>query len=257
MDATTDRPTLLNAARNFIRKSAGTAVLAIAPLAAVSFAPEAKGQTIFTGILANTEDNGGAEVSAALFTGGNEFSSNGSTNANVTSVRFGTGGVFETLSAHSSGGDYADNILQLTLFLSGSDLLSGASLSLGYDFTLTKQAGTIGDVTWSLDVEFENNGRFTIGNGTLTTSSATFSGNSPSSYNIVSTLEGDGTKFVAFYLDLDYDTDTGDELLVVMNSSTQGFTISAIPEPSTYAAIFGLGALGFVIVRRSRRVRAA
>ena len=33
MDATTDRPTLLNAARNFIRKSAGTAVLAIAPLA--------------------------------------------------------------------------------------------------------------------------------------------------------------------------------------------------------------------------------
>ena len=32
MDATTAQPTLLHAARNFIRKSAGTAVLAIAPL---------------------------------------------------------------------------------------------------------------------------------------------------------------------------------------------------------------------------------
>ena len=35
MDATTAQPTLLHAARNFIRKSAGTAVLVIAPLAAV------------------------------------------------------------------------------------------------------------------------------------------------------------------------------------------------------------------------------
>ena len=44
MEATTLHPTLLSAARSFIRKSAGTAVLVIVPLAAVALAPEAKGQ---------------------------------------------------------------------------------------------------------------------------------------------------------------------------------------------------------------------
>lgn len=38
----------------------------------------------------------------------------------------------------------------------------------------------------------------------------------------------------------------------VGNLTAEGFTMTAIPEPSTYALIFGFGVLGLVVVRRIR-----
>lgn len=61
-----------------------------------------------------------------------------------------------------------------------------------------------------------------------------------------------------------YSPNTGDTHGLTVYSLSSGyadfsvtsFTISAIPEPSTYAALAGLGALGFAVWRRANRLRA-
>ena len=67
-----------------------------------------------------------------------------------------------------------------------------------------------------------------------------------------------GSQNLEFILTLNYTTAAADVLAFQMNSASQGFTINAvaIPEPSAYAAILGLGALGLVLLRRSRRTAA-
>lgn len=44
---------------------------------------------------------------------------------------------------------------------------------------------------------------------------------------------------------------------VTQLQTSDALTVSAIPEPSTYAAIFGAGALGFALWRRRNRREAA
>jgi hypothetical protein len=253
MDATTARPTLLSAAKNFMRKSAGTAVLAIAPLAAVSLAPEAEAQTIFgtPGINAPTSTSGAAMN--GTFPGGNRFAIGGGAPGGITTTRIGVDGNLVT----TSNGSSAITTLHFFSLVDNAAIAASTYIPLAYNFTLSKQAGSIGNVGWLLKAEFTGDatGQVTVGSGTLTTGSATFTGTG--SYTTAGIVAADNTKDFNVFLYLTYSTTVGDDLFVGMNSASQGITINAVPEPSTYAAIFGLGALGFVIVRRSRRVRAA
>jgi len=254
MEATTDRPTLLSAAKNFMRKSAGTAVLAIAPLAAVTAASTAQAQTFFSAPTVLTDSNGDITVSDTNFSGGVFSFSNGTGPNNLAVFRIGTEGFFYT---ESGMGTAANVTLSLFSNISGDAINPATVIPVAYDFTLTKQVGSIGNVNWMLHAEIPGDDAYVIGSGTLTTSSATFTGTG--NYTVLGTIPGDGSMDFKVYLSLTYTTAFAQELAVAMNSGSQGFTINAaaIPEPSTYAMIIGIGALGVVLVRRSRRSRAA
>ena len=253
MDATTARPTLLSAARNFMRKSAGTAVLAIAPLAAISVAPEAEAQTIFGTPGLNQSFTGGAIITGS-FPEPNRFSFQGGTTNSITAMRFGVDGTFTT--AHVSGGNDTVNTLHLFTAVTNFDIPASTIIPFAYNFTLNQQSGSFNTpISWTLKASFTGDTLSSIASGATTSGSQTFtgSGNYTTSLNISSDLSKDFNVF----LELTYESNQFAVLAVNMNSASQGFTVNAIPEPSTYAAIFGLGALGYVIVRRSRRARAA
>ncbi len=248
MDATTAQPTLLSAARSFIRKSAGTAVLAIAPLAAVSVAPEAKGQTIFQSITFSPGSSGSANTTLA-FPSGSRFLIQGATNNNITAARMGVDGTITT--DHTSGGTSVDIGLLFFTTVTNQAIPGSTVIPVSYDFTLSKQVGIVGNVGWDLSVFPSTEGFVTFASGTLTTGSATFtgSGNFTTAGPVPADLSADFNVLLRVF----YTTAEDDVLFVGMNSAGQGVTINAIPEPSTYAALFGLGALGFAVLRRRFR----
>lgn len=251
MDATTARPTLLSAAKHFMRKSAGTAVLAIAPLAAISVAPEAQAQTIFGMPGINVGYGTGSASITDSFPEPNRFHFGGSAPNDLTTTRLGVDGTLTTTESGSA-------IVTLTIFsaISVLDIPPSTVIPLAYDFTLNKQSGIAGNVSWSLSTHIEGDNFVNIANGTLTTGSANFTGTG--NYTTVGNVAGNNTLDLEFILTLNYTTAGADVLAFQMNSASQGFTINAvaIPETSTYAMVFGLSALGFVIVRRSRRTAA-
>lgn len=256
MDTTTDRPTLLSAARNFIRKSAGQATLVIAPLATLALATAGQAQSAFVSPSASVTNNGSsglANFSASGFSG-SVFSNQGPTNGGITELRFGSTGLFTTNYVNSSGaGDNAGHLLSLFASVSGGTIPAAMVLSLDYDFTLTKQAGIIGDVNWTLRAHLTDDQNTFLASGTLTGPTATFVNTAQITTN--APVPGDYSRSLAFILELTYTTQNEDVLAVTMNSASQGFKVSAaaIPEPSTYVALLGLGAFGFVVLRRVRR----
>lgn len=74
----------------------------------------------------------------------------------------------------------------------------------------------------------------------------------PSLYTYLSNYgDSDGISYAASSASLEVATDTGGTSNFTINSVS--ITTTAVPEPSTYAALVGLLALGFVAVRRRRR----
>lgn len=249
MDATTAQPTLLSAARDFIRKSAGTAVLVIAPLAALTAANEAKSQVIFD--VPPNFSGGGSIFSSGSGTStagaGTFFSSQLPQYGDIIGVKMGLGDAQFNFSSSGSATGNAGVAFPLSSF--SGFISDGTIIPVAYNFTFT-QTGLITLSSWHLYLVVAGNPEL-VANGT---GAGTFTG---ASTDYV--LSGDATDGTA-YLELDFsyaNAINGGVVHVLMNSSTQGISINAIPEPSTYAGLFGLGALGFVIVRRSRRAVAA
>lgn len=254
------QPTLLSAARDFMRKSAGKAALVIAPLAAVALAPDAQSQTAIFG---------GAQTSGSFFT---SVSGSGAL-INISPSGFfslpPSGGGSErfgqalTTITHSSGGSayLAGNVTtyfnSLSFQTSGS-LPVGTSVPFDYNFTLTPSG--VSNVTWKVEVDLNDQNeagyvqQFT-GSGTGNISSSTFlTINSSDNPNGLPTFNNYQVILTVYFESSTY----GDSLSIAMDKNAgQGFAFSApIPEPSAYAAFFGLGALGFVVLRRSRRCAA-
>lgn len=151
--------------------------------------------------------------------------------------------------------------------ISGSSIMSSTVIPISYNFNVAKNAGIIGAVDWVLYFRGGSNSELQIASGTLadagafTATSANFSGNA-SSYSFTSGASNGDT--YRAYIGISYSNNVGAMLPGIVTVSMadtgfqgQGITLnaSAIPEPSTYAAILGGLALVGVIIQR-RRARA-
>ncbi len=205
--------------------------------------------------------NAGAHTDVAA-TGPSLYNVTGPTASGITGLTFGNSftitptvsGPYD--SAFIIGGDF-----------NGDSLSAGTMLAFTYDFTLAKNAFVDGNVNWYLKFSDSVNnpglgvgGASLVASGTLTgagANSAVFSGSGTYTFSTGVTTSDTFRAFVeAAYTG----TVSGVDKPIVTGTMTQtvygggGITISAIPEPSTYAAFAGLGVLGLAVWRRRRAV---
>ncbi|MFI5337451.1 MAG: PEP-CTERM sorting domain-containing protein [Opitutales bacterium] len=235
---TTPRPTLLQAAKRFICKSAGTAVVVIAPLAAVSMlAPRAHAQTVFVG--------------SGTWSGSTNSSFNSSSTYTETQlgVQNGFQGVLESTNGTATFAP-SDSTSNFTLYggtgsISGTALGSGITVPVGYDFTLSS-TGSVVVTSWSLAAS--------VGSAATANASGSGTGTFIGTTDAVTTTASNTFFTYNFYINYSGQM-AGDTITLTMNpASSQGFSFgaTAVPEPATYAAWLGLGALGLALVRRHR-----
>jgi hypothetical protein len=142
--------------------------------------------------------------------------------------------------------------------ITGATITAGTALPISYNFTLAKDVGITSDVTWSLYFRGGSNASVQVASGTLSAASATFSG-SANDYIFASSDASDRT-FRA-YLGVAFTDNKGAASPPTITATMldtgyggQGITLngSAVPEPSSYAAIAGVSALGLAFWRRRR-----
>ena len=243
------RPTLLNAAREFMRRSAGTAVLVIVPLAAVQVASTARAQTIFQ-LPGSASDINRDGTSALDVTGPTSyFESTLGVTANGRNGSLMGASVSYTLLP--SGSSFVRRAISFTS--SASVPFTNGSIPVSYSFTLGT-SGSITNLSWSLVLQTDSaDSAQTIASGTGV-GAGTFTG--LGGYAVT-----DGSSASSYTLELitSYNSGIGDTLTITMNQGAgQGFALNAtaIPEPSTYAGFLGLIA-GMLALFRRRRLQPA
>lgn len=212
-------------------------------------------QAVFTVNNLAPDPSGGAHVD--IFAADPLFHNPGPVEGGITGVTFGT-----NIRFYSPGPSFgaSDPGFFFNGAISGTSITAGAAVPISYAFTMAKNSGVGGNVSWVLS--FADNVNTTptvIGSGTLSTASATFTG---SGTNYTFTNGAPAT----FYASLALTYTTGmamqnPEINVTMLDTGyggQGITLNtaAIPEPSTYAAIVGALALGLVAWRRRQAAAA-
>jgi len=154
-------------------------------------------------------------------------------------------------------------------FLEYQERASGAVNSLYNGYTVGTNFGvganganiTLADntaYTFSLRLVRAAGGAFSFGtNNTSTTYGAAVSGTPTTYYGYTNTDTTPVTNFDQFAFMLQNTTGSAVTYTLTMDTNTLAGTYSAIPEPSTYAALAGLAALGVVMLRRRRAALAA
>lgn len=141
--------------------------------------------------------------------------------------------------------------------ISGSPISAGTTMPVSYDFTLQKNAAVTGTVNWTIYVYDSINPTLqAVATGSLTATGAatqTFSG-SGLSYSFTNGATSGATFHTK--MEFSYVADSTSALLNVTMTQSPGlgitFNTSAIPEPSTYAAIAGAAMLGLAMWQRRR-----
>jgi hypothetical protein len=241
MDAA--RPTLLSAAKAFLRRSASKTV--IAPLAAVTLAATAQAQVVL-----NVPT--GSSYSGGSVSGGSFFAQQLAASNDITGVRYGITSI--TLS-----GDAGSGPPYQTFFLGNSPgwtgiIPAGTTIPISYSFTLG-QSGALSITTWDLTFRFGPESAVTIGSGSGT---GLFSG---STDYVVGGSPLDGSAEGRVYetvLTVNFSGGAG-QYSLAMDSGTGGISVnaSAIPEPQTYARWLGTAGLLLVLRRRVQRFQPA
>jgi hypothetical protein len=211
-----------------------------------------------TTFLANGISGSVAGVSTNVAaTGPSLYNITGPTTNNITALTFGNS--FSMTNTSVTGGAY-DNSFIIGGAISGSSIAASTALPISYDFTLAKNHALAipGNVTWFLNFsDSVNTSAQQIATGTFSADSATFTGSG--NYSFTSGVSS-GATFLAT-LRVTYFGNNAALFPVVTGTMTNtGYgggditlNATAIPEPSTYAAIAGAVMLGFAVWSRRRR----
>lgn len=218
-------------------------------------------QTVFTATGITTASTGATTTIAATSSDPlyNNFSSGPAAN-NITPVTFGNG---FTMTAPGPDAGIYNNSFIIGGTITGGSVSAGTVMPISYNFSLAKNAtsaftGT-GIVTWTLSFsDSVNTSSQQIATGSFGGLSSTFSG-SGTDYIFTSGVSP-GATFIAT-LNATYNGNnpmiasvlTGTMLNAGYGGTGITLNASAIPEPSTYAAIAGAAMLGFAVWSRRRR----
>ncbi len=195
--------------------------------------------------------------------GSSVFSDPGTTTNSITAVTFGQSFTVETNGTTGAGTGawgYQGNI-------SGANISAGTVMPISFNFTLGNNGAITSAVDWVLFFRGGSNAEVQIASGTLAApttpgvaTSATFSGNA-SNYTFTSAATAGSDTYRA-YVGISFTNNLGammQGIITVSMANTgfqgQGITLnaSAIPEPSTYAAIVAGAALALACWQRRRR----
>jgi autotransporter-associated beta strand protein len=203
----------------------------------------------------------------------------GATTINEGTLRLGEAVPFASTSITVASGAslYVDAdsgfTLDSTQTLGGSGSITGGLLTLGSGATL-EPGSSPGTLTFTggltLDAGAILNFELGTASDLIAVTGGTLTG--PSSGTVTLNLADSGGFTAGTYTLFDYTAATASDFdvtdftlgttiagydysLGLLNSTLQLTAVSAVPEPSTYAVILGLGALGFVVWRKRRRSR--
>lgn len=224
-------------------------------LSALALAVPAVGQTVFTvNNLAPIVSTGAyVSITAPDFLHQNS----GTVANNFRPVTFGTNSYFDS---PGSAFGVSNPGFVFNGAITGTTITSGLVMPVSYNFTLAKNAFVPGTLTWALILsDNQNSTPFQIASGSLTTGGAA-SQNFTGVGNSYSFTNGGSTTFSAS-LQLTYTSiDGASDPRVTIAMANSGFggggitfgAPSAIPEPSTYAAIAGAAMFGLALWQRRR-----
>ena len=255
------RSNLLQAAKAFIAKSTKAAAVNV-PLALATVPTEAEAQVVF-GPMTLTSASAFVPSGSAVFnyTASSSFSKSLSLQNGLAGQQFGANYTFTNLP--TSGPGLEAHIQLYSDSGSSGELLEGTEVAFAYQFSLSASSGvTLHSLSINANLISADDRRTGPSLDNISDfSSGTFSGSgsfiSNDGWNDrddpIYLLGGSWLVELTIHFSAAATTDT---LNIAMGPS-EGFafgsnTLSAIPEPSTYALLLGLTALGYVAYRRRR-----
>lgn len=231
-----------------------SACLLVAFLAINSFS-SLHGQTVFTANgLAGSANGASTNVAAA----GLLYNATGPTSDSIQGVTFGNN---FTMTGTGPDSGFYNNSFIIGGVLSGDAIAAGTTIGISYNFTLAKNAMISGDATWTLRFSDSiNNPSGNVGtsavvaSGVLNTASDSFVGSG--TYSFLSGVSPTDTFRTFFQVTYNGVLAVGAPEITGTMSNTgfggEGITISAVPEPTTYATLAGMGVLLMAASRRRR-----
>ena len=212
-------------------------------------------QTVFMANgLAGSANGASSSVAAA----GLLYNVTGPTSDNIQGVTFGNP---FTMTGTGPDSGFYNNSFIIGGVLSGDAITAGTTIGISYDFSLAKNAMIPGDATWTLRFsDSVNNPSGNVGtsavvaSGVLSSASDSFAGSG--TYSFLTGASAGDTFRAFFQVTYNGALAVGPPVITGTMSNTgfggEGLTISAVPEPSTYAALAGVGALLITASRRRR-----
>jgi hypothetical protein len=148
--------------------------------------------------------------------------------------------------------------------IGGAAVTAGATLPISFDFDITTSAGITSPVTWSVYFRggsFALNGEHLIATGVTSGSSSSITGSGSYTFTTGATTSENYRAYIEVSFTSNVAISPGTINVTMANTGFggEGITlgVSAIPEPSTYAAIAGTAMLGLAIWRRRSRTGAS
>ncbi len=245
-------PSLFGRKAIFLLLALGSLLSAGRVAAQTTFTPASTFANFATGAADYNFGSGGSLVSS-----GSSYAIAGTTVNNLTGETFGQSFILTTNGTATQGGTaawgYDGNI-------DGAAIASGANMPISFNFTVASSAGITSAITWKVYFRggsFANNGEHQIATGTVPGNGASTAVSGSGSYAF--TTGATTSETYRAYLEVDFTANTAANNTISVSMANSGFggggislNVSAIPEPSTYAAIAGAAMLGLAVWRRRR-----